>query len=540
LSKVELQSVNYLYPDQTVKALVEITLEIPPGSYVLIQGPTGCGKSTLLKCISGAVPEFYGGVYSGHVSLDGRRIDTLTAAERVAQIGFVAQDPEAQAVYSTVSHEVAFTLENIGVMADDMRWRVAEALEMVGMSGFEMARIQDLSGGQRQRVALASALVHQPRILVLDEPTSQLDPVSAEELFDILARLNSEFGQTIIISEHRVDRVYQDVHEVIHMENGRIVERRDPRKMAEILRKSRPAFIPSVARILPEDLPNLSVHELSGALARRTRETPTANRLVQSDSEPVTADAVALQKVSTRYSHGQPWVLDECSLRVPDARVTAVIGSNGAGKSTLLRVLAGLQKIQSGKIRFNQTLGAEDGQAFAYLPQNPNDLLSQETVRKELVYGMELRGVPERERQRRVDSVAQAFALSDLLERHPRDLSGGEKLRVAVSALLTTGQSGLLLDEPTRGLDAEQKRRLGKWLLSLQRTTLLATHDLDFAATYASRIVFLHRGKVVLSGTPRQVFSKALSFAPPIARAFRHHDPNIVCLKDAERAGWSD
>jgi energy-coupling factor transport system ATP-binding protein len=569
---IELKQLTYHYPDASVAAISDVSLTFHPGEWVLFQGPTGSGKSTLLRAIAGLCPAFHGGKIRGQVLVNGQSVEKMTASERVHTFGFVGQDPEAQNVYSTASREVAFALENLGVSAPEMEWRVAEALDVVGLSAAADRPVTQLSGGERQRLALAAALVHQPGILLLDEPTSQLDPVASEEWFDILRRLNEEWGITILMSEHRLDRAYRDVHRVIYLESGRVLCDDTPRNTARWLREHRPEAVPTLARLrdasltvsrtssqtssltangsdtVEVDTVCLTVREARSWLATRT----PSNRMNDIPGEPPEvaqqqAPFLSLRGITCTYPDLNRFALDECTLNIPRGRITAVIGPNGAGKSTLLRIFAGLQEVQEGVFggdllegQLKRKRAPQVGDPrVGYLPQNPNDMFSQESVERELYFSLQLRGIDGKTAEERVERALNAFDLSHLRHRYPRDVSGGERLRVALACLLIVEPELLLLDEPTRGFDALQKHGLGKVLKESARTVVVATHDMDFVAEFAHRVVFLHQGRVVLEGTPKQVFQKALYFAPAIARAARLLHPDVVSLTDAIKAGWA-
>ncbi|SFU86986.1 ABC transporter ATP-binding protein [Alicyclobacillus macrosporangiidus] len=582
--EVQVEGLTYTYPGAPTPALQEVSLTVPPGTWLLLHGDTGSGKSTLLKCLSGACPAFYGGTMAGRVRIGGLSPQAMSAAERVHRIGVVYQDPEAQQVHATVAREVAFTLENLGVPPREMGWRVAEALAMVGLSDRAGDPVASLSGGLRQRVALAAALVHQPGVLLLDEPASQIDPVAAEELWDVLRRLRDDFGLTLVMSEHRVDRLYGWVDQVAVLSRGRLVQLGPPREVAAWLREAHPDSAPVLARLWPaSDVPALTVREvrqrirqelrvpggegghLSGGEVGR-RKTPVAETVARTEagagaSRELEDIVIGVERAVVLYPPSEVRALDECTAGLVRGRVTALIGPNGAGKSTLLRVWAGLQPLASGRLtgvlgglrgdhppsrraRSRFRTAAANGETapparVAFLPQNPNDLLSQETVEEELGLSLRLQGADDARTREVVAEVARGFGIHPLLPRHPRDLSGGERMRVALAALAVAEPELLLLDEPTRGLDPAQKQALGRWLRTGGRTVAVATHDLEFVAEFADRVLFVDQGQVVLSGTPGEVFRAALWFAPVLARALRGVAPGILCLADAVAAGWA-
>ncbi|QSO48319.1 ABC transporter ATP-binding protein [Alicyclobacillus mengziensis] len=549
---------SYTYGGAKEQALRDISLAVEVGEWVVLQGITGSGKSTLLKTITGACPEFYGGTIVGTVAVTGRPVHQMSTAERLQTIGFVGQDPEAQSVYAAADREVAFALENLGTSEADMSWRVAEALELVGLSGSAHRLTSELSGGERQRLALAAALVHQPRILLLDEPTSQLDPLAAQDLLDHLRRLQHDFGMTIMLSEHRLDAVYSLADRVVYLDGGQVQFSGSAREAARWTRKHRLSQAPSLVRLFPNsDAPILSVREGRGRLETETsemlpfgaREESDSNstaelQIASSDEHPVEPASMSdrspflsVQKATVIYPGAATSALRSCSLTVPRGVITAVIGPNGSGKSTLLRLLAGLVKPGRGKV----VVHSRDARV-GYLPQKPSDLFSQLTVKEELRLGLKLQHRPETEIESRMQGVVQNLGMEDLLRRVPRDLSGGEQMRVAIASILMDDPTLLLLDEPTRGLDAKQKGRVGELLRSLTRqdvTIVLVSHDMELVADVAENVVFLFDGTSTLEGTARQVFAKALYFSPPVARVFRGFDDTVLSLSDAIRKGWA-
>jgi len=544
---VELTALSYTYPNETRPALQAVSFAVQAGEWVLLQGPTGCGKSTLLKCVTGACPNFYGGHIVGNVHIDGTLVHEMTDAARLAAVGFVDQDPETGSVYEDVSHEVAFALENLGVPPDEMRWRVGEALDAVGMAHVAHAALSTLSGGQRQRIAVAAALVHQPKVLLLDEPTSQLDPVAADEFFDVIRRLNEDFGLTIIMTEHRLDRAYAYVDRVAYMDAGRVVHSDRPRQMAKWLQMQVPDSAPLLARCFParQDEVCLTVREAKQAAARTFAQAVNIDKrgpaagsdAAQSRILPAppptqapSAAAVTLKRVSAAYPDSSNLALDTCNVRIAANRVTAVIGPNGSGKSTLLRVLAGLQRPVEGRV----TWAMPQAGAVGYLPQNPSDLFSQATVAEELRHACALAGAGTE-----VGEVMRTFALTPFAARNPRDLSGGERMQVALALVMAAHPRTLLLDEPTRGFDRPHREAFAALVKAQNVNTVIVTHDLDFVAEHADEVLFLVSGRVAMLGTPQEVFRNALFFSPVLSRVFRTVEPDVHSLSAAIARGWA-
>lgn len=537
---------SYTYGGAETKALREVSLTVDAGEWVVLQGITGSGKSTLLKTIIGACPEFYGGTIAGTVTVAGTPVHEMNAATRLQTIGFVGQDPEAQSVYFAADREVAFALENLGTSEADMPWRVAEALELVGLSEAAHRSTSELSGGERQRLALAAALVHQPKVLLLDEATSQLDPLASQDLLDRLRRLQHDFGMTIILSEHRLDAAYSLADRVVYLDGGQVKFSGTARQAAGWIGLHQRRQAPSLSRLFPElDAPILSVREgrryletsagegKSGCVQQKDTTPPEKHPAASKDVLPL----ITVDKVTVVYPRADKPALRECSLRVPGGAVTAVIGPNGSGKSTLLRLLAGLIKPGRGRVVFHNR-----DVRVGYLPQKPSDLFSQLTVRDELRLGLKLQRRSETEIEARTQSVVHDLAMGDLLSRAPRDLSGGEQMRVAIASVLMDEPTVLLLDEPTRGLDAQQKERVGELLQMLTGqgvTILVVSHDMELIADVAEHVIFLFGGQASLEGGARQVFAKALYFSPPVARVFRGFDDTVLSLSDAIQKGWA-
>ena len=545
MDAIDIAGLTVTYPDATNPALTDITLRIPEGVWALLQGPTGSGKSTLLQCLSGACPTFTGGHLRGSVRIFGQPIQSLPCGERVRMLGVVAQDPSAQGVYNHVSHEVAFTLENVGVAARDMPWRVAEVLDAVGLSAKRDAPLTSLSGGERQRVALAAALVHQPRLLLLDEPTSQLDPLAATEFLDLVHRLQQEFGLTVVMSEHRIDRIYPLVDAVVVLNAGHIRQQATPSSTAQYLRSDWPSQAPVLARLHanPPLLSSAQVRGASEALVAARKARPMADAPGDGDSRPDSQEAaIRLSRLEADY--GDVPVLSDFQATIAQRRMTAVIGANGAGKSTLLKVLAGLVPIRAGRVDGSLITGTLRRNCLTlsqvgYLPQNSDELLAQETVAEELTLPLKLLRLEPTERARRVAEGLTQFGLRHLAERHPRDLSGGERLLVALASILAQRPKLLLLDEPTRGIDRDVRDMLAHTLRSFDGTVVMATHDMEFVADTADDVLVLASGQVVHSGSPHRVFAEALWFAPTMARALRTIDAQAVSLRTAIERGWA-
>ena len=503
---LRVDAVSFRYPDAARPALVDVTLEIEEGTFALAVGPTGAGKSTFLRVANGLVPHFTGGAFTGRVFAAGR--DTLAYPPRALAdaVAFVPQDPGASFVLDRVEEELAYGMENLGVDPAHMRRRVEEMLDLLDIEPLRARSVRSISGGERQRVAIAAALAAGPRILVLDEPTSQLDPQGAEHVFAALQRLVHDQGMTVILAEHRLERVAGQVDLALGFDEGRVTAG-DP---AAVIRRL--ALGPPVARLGrlvgwdPVPLTVRDARRLAGALPERLRArgpTPGDTR-------------VELRRLSAR--HGDAPALHDVDLTAGEGEIVAVMGRNGAGKTTLLRSIAGVHAPASGSVRVGGRT-PRPGVDAALCPQEPESVLFSDTVADEVAVTLKARGIDDV----RPETLLAELGVAELADRHPRDLSAGQRLLVATAAIAAGRAPVLLLDEPTRGLDPEAKERLARFLRSHAAdggTALFATHDVELAAAVATRVVMLAGGEVIADGDPAAVLGDSHVFAPQMTRAF--------------------
>ncbi len=533
---IEHSHVTYTYPEQPAPALADLSLHIEPGEFVLVVGPSGAGKSTFLRTLNGLVPHFYGGRWAGRVVVCGR--DPLVAGPRgmAELVGFVFQDPEAQFVVDTVEDELAFAMENFALPQATMRKRVEEVLDQMGIAHLRQRRISTLSGGEKQRVAIAAVLALQPSVLVLDEPTSQLDPQAAEEVLVALRHLNEDLGLTVILSEHRLERVIQYADRVLYLPAAGAPALLDtPRAVAAQLPLV-PPLIELGRRLGWQPLP-LTIKEGRGHARGLVLRNGGASSM-QEPAAPPGQPVVALQDVCYAYDGQQ--ALRGVNLEIKEGEFVAVMGRNGSGKSTLLKHVAGLLKPDQGQVVVagkdtRQVPLEEIIRHVGYVPQHPGALLFQERLADELAFtrrGHRLPPDPAADR-----ALLERLGLAALAERHPRDLSGGEQQRAALAAVLVAQPEIILLDEPTRGLDYAQKQSLADMLKGLKRegqTIIMATHDVELVAICADRVVLLGEGEVVVEGPARTVMSDSQVFASQINKLFR--DPRFLVVEDVLRA----
>lgn len=514
---IQLTHFSYFYPHHSTPAVSNLNLHIQAGEFVLLVGESGAGKSTLLRVFNGLVPHFTGGQVQGQATVGGYSV-VQDGPQKLSQVvGFVFQNPEAQAVLDVVEAEIAFGLEQANFPPAEMRLRVEEVLSLLDLTHLRDRPLVQLSGGERQRVAIAAVLALRPQILVLDEPTSQLDPQAAEELLNALVRLNEDLGLTIILAEHRLERVLRYVDRLLVLEKGQLVAD-GPVQEALPAVKIVPPLV-ELARHLGWSPVPLSIKE-GQKLARQwvgAGSTPAE----RTGSKPAGEKRLEIEQLQVNYA--QP-VLKNFSLTLHAGEIVALMGRNGAGKSSLLKALVNLLPHQQGSVRLNgvKTAGqttAQLCQTMAYLPQNPDDLLFADTVLEELQITWRNHGLPGHPPA----GLLTHLGLAGLEQAYPRDLSVGQRQRVALAAILVTNPRLILLDEPTRGLDYSAKLALIDLWRTWQKegkTVLVVTHDVELVAQVADRVVILSQGEIIAEGRPAEVLTASPLFAPQIAKLF--------------------
>jgi energy-coupling factor transport system ATP-binding protein len=516
---IRFEQVTLTYPDALAPTLRDVDLHVPEGELCLVVGRTGSGKSTLLRAVNGLVPHFTGGLLAGRVTVGGRDTATHPPRELADIVGVVGQDPQAGFVTDVVEDELAYGMESLGLAPDLMRRRVEETLDLLGLADLRSRPLATLSGGQRQRVAIGSVLTAHPAVLVLDEPTSALDPPAAEEVLAALQRLVHDLGLTVLLAEHRLERVVQYADRLVHVPGaGAPLEVGLP---ADVLASS-PVAPPVVelgrlAGWTPLPLSIRDARRQAGDLRRRLAHAPHTVR----DPLPTPGEEVVTTcDLGVRY--GPIIALRDVSLSVRRGEVVALMGRNGAGKSTLLRALTGLARPSAGAVRVvdSDPAALAPRQLVArvgLVPQEAGDLLYAETVAAECSAADRDAGAPAGTARALLDRLVPG--LTD--GAHPRDLSEGQRLGLVLAIVLTGSPPLVLLDEPTRGLDYAAKRRLVAMLRQLAReghAIVLATHDVELAAAVSSRTIVLADGEVVVDGPTPQVVVGSPAFAPQVAK----------------------
>ncbi len=514
---IRFEQVTFTYPGAARPTLLGVDVTIPEGELCLVVGRTGSGKSTLLRAVNGLVPRFTGGHLAGSVRVAGRRTEDHPPRDLADLVGVVGQDPAAGFVTDTVEDELAYAMENLGIAADVMRRRVEDTLDLLGLHELRNRPLLTLSGGQQQRVAIGSVLTTSPRVLVLDEPTSALDPAAAEEVLAALTRLVHDVGITVLVAEHRLERVVQYADRIIYLPGGGA-----PIEIGE------PAAVMATSPVAPPVV----------ELGRRAGWTPLpltirdARRVASSLRDrlalvtpPSAAPRTGVVLATVRGLHaayGPVTALRGVDLDVRAGEVLAVMGRNGAGKSTLLAHLVGLRAPQAGRVELSGQVPHELSPAAAIrligmVPQDAGLLLNADTVQAEC---------DTNDHDAHLDAGTTRATLDRLVpgiegESHPRDLSEGQRLSLALAVVLAAEPPIVVLDEPTRGLDYEAKERLISMLGELTATghaVVLATHDVEVVARVADRVVVLADGEVVADGPAREVVSHSPIFAPQVAK----------------------
>ncbi|MEK3795864.1 ATP-binding cassette domain-containing protein [Paenibacillus sp. FSL R7-0204] len=539
------QQLSFRYPEEDRDTLHELSFVIEEGEFVVLCGPSGSGKTTLLRHLKRELAPV--GSSSGTLTYKGQPLSGLPAAVAAGEIGMVFQNPDAQIVMDTVWHELAFSMENLGLPPAVMRTRLAEICGLFGLEPLLYRPVHELSGGQKQLMNLASVLLLQPKVLLLDEPTSQLDPVAAREFIMALQRLNEEMAVTVIISEHRLEEVLPLADRVLMLEDGKLLADAAPRLFARQTGSgaltSAGRYLPAASRLYlslspeadsaaPENIP-LTVRE-----GRRWLHSLMAGTDAAAGAELVNnlnraaASLLTCREVSFRYEKEGREVLRKLSLTLKQGELLAVMGGNGAGKSTLLHVLNGLMKPQRGKIELAK------GKTTGLLAQNPLLYFSYDTVAEELQHMGSYAGLSPEAAASRIEALLEVFQLREVLQSHPHDLSGGQQQQTALAMMLLMKPDILLLDEPTKGLDPAAKDRLAGLLQQLRGqgiSILIVTHDVEFAAKHATRCALLFDGGITAEGTPAEFFSSNYFYTTAVNRMVRDWLPQALTIEDVIR-----
>ena len=526
-----LEHFSFTYPQQRRRALDDVSLTVRPGQFWVLCGPSGCGKSTLLRqCKSVLTPH---GAAEGGIFFEGVPLQDVPNRRQSSEIGFVLQSPEHQVVTDKVWHELAFGMESLGFDTPSIRRRVAEMASFFGIQDWFYKDVDQLSGGQKQLLSLASVMVLQPKVLILDEPTSQLDPIAASEFLQTLGRINRELGTTVILTEHRLEEALPLATDAAVLDGGRLLCTGTPSEVGRQLRdRGHGMFLamPAAMRVwasVRSDAPcPVTVRE--GRDFLRLWSNDHTLRPLPEEARPAWGEPVLEGRgLFFRYEPGLPDVVKGLDITVRRGEFMALLGGNGAGKTTSLHLLSGALTPQRGEVKRTGRIGA--------LPQNPQALFVKKTVRDDLYEVFDGQRIDPALKERRIAQAVSLCRLTELLDRHPYDLSGGEQQRAALCKVLLLDPEILLLDEPTKGLDAEFKQELASILRELTAggvTILMVSHDVEFCARYAHRCALFFDGSIVTEGAPRAFFSGNSFYTTSADRMARELCPGAVTPED--------
>lgn len=533
VEKFKIKNLIFSYPNSKKTALNDINLTVNQGEFVTICGKSGCGKSTLLRHLKPILTPH--GKTSGEIYFNGKSIYDLSDREQAENIGFVMQNPDNQIVTDKVWHELVFGLESLGINSAEIRAKAAEMASFFGIQNWFYENVANLSGGQKQILNLASVMIMNPTLLLLDEPASQLDPISAHDFFTMLERINAELGVTIILSEHNLSEVFPLSDKVVVMEDGKITAENTPYKIGEELKQnSMFAALPTPTKIyysLGNNSGNCPITIRDGHKWLEKQQINEHFEFKAEKNRINTKPILELKDVWFRYEKNSDDILKGLSFKVHENEFYAIVGGNGVGKSTALSVISKINKPYRGKVFIN------DDTKVAVMPQNPQSLFLKKSVLEELydtVFDVE-----KEKRKNEIEYVIKLCELDNLLENHPYDLSGGEQQRVALAKMLLRKPDLLVLDEPTKGLDACFKRKLATILKSLQKngmTVLMVTHDIEFCAEYADICAMFFDGKIVSEAPPRKFFAENNFYTTSAKRMADGIIENAVLDKDIIRA----
>ena len=513
---IELKQVSFYYPEGVTPALTQIDLAVPAGGFVLVCGPSGSGKSTLLKHMKSSQIPF--GKGTGELLFKGKDLETMELGESARSIGFVGQNPDNQIVTDTVWHELAFGLENLGVPVEEIRKRTAETAQYFGMTEWFRQPVEALSGGQKQMLNLASVMVMQPEVLILDEPTAQMDPIGARRFFHTLKGLQQEIGTTIILSEQRLEEVMPLAQDLVYMEKGQIEAQGPVQESLKILAdyekiKNKPLAMetsfPVALRVYMKS--REKEEETVPVSVGQGRQWLSGKRVVTSEHKEAyeeTENVITVQGVDFSYEKGKK-VLEHLDWQVKKGSIYGLLGGNGAGKTTLMKLICGILKPRRGKIKTGGTV--------RYLVQNPLSIFTEITAEDELAVccGRDAEAV---------DVMLEKMELTEFREQNPLDLSGGQQQRLALGKVLLTKPEILLLDEPTKGMDGDFKVKFGDMLGKLKKqgiTTVLVSHDMEFCAEYATHCGLMFDREIISGGPTREFFAENVYYTTAAARMTR-------------------
>ncbi len=541
MAQFEIKNLSFTYPLTKKQAIKNVDLNIEQGEYIVVCGKSGCGKTTLLRLLKPTIAPK--GKIQGEILFNKKNIGSLELREQSQNIGFVMQNPDTQIVTDKVWHELAFGLENLGLKNDIINLKVAEMAAYFGISSWFDKNVNELSGGQKQLLNLASVMLMNPQVLILDEPTSQLDPIAAENFLNAVDKINKELGVTVIICEHRLEEVFPQADRVVVMDNGEIISDCSPREIGKDLR-NQPALIqlsaPAAMKVFAETggigLCPLTVREGRKWLKDNIKQFKNITRI---ESQIKKDYAVSLKNICFAYGKHEKDIIKNLSLDIPNGSIFALLGANAAGKSTLIKIMSGILKPYNGGIKIDgKKIEKYKGNSLyknnlAVLPQAVQTLFTANTVAAELADAD----------KSDIDRICKLTQIEDILSSHPFDISGGEQQRAALAKVLLTNPKILIADEPTKGMDGEYKLEFAKILKELKNqgcTVIIVSHDVEFCAEHADFCAMLFDGRIAAAKPAHSFFDQnrfyttsASRMANGIINGAVTKEDIVECLKDA-------
>ena len=545
MESFKVENLSFIYPVRSDKALCNINFTVNQGEFVLICGKSGCGKTTLLRLLKSSLSPF--GNMDGNIYFNGKLLADCDTKEQASEIGFVMQNPDNQIVTDKVWHELAFGLESLGIEQNEIRARVSEMASFFGIQNWFYKNVTELSGGQKQLLNLASVMVMSPSVLILDEPTSQLDPIATGEFLKTLEKINRELGVTAILTEHHLEDAFPLADRVFVMDNGKIVADGTPKNVGKILKDidhDMYKALPTPMRVHacienPLQCP-ITVRDGRKWLSEYSKEnTLNANLIPKDKKKEITDVVIEVKDAWFRYEKELPDVVKGFNLSVNKGEMFCIVGGNGTGKTTALSLISVLNKPYRGYVKIkgesvSKINNLYDG-LLGVLPQNPQSLFVKKTVYLDLMEIFTQKELTREEKEEKVHNIAVLCRIEDLLESHPYDLSGGEQQRTALAKMLLMEPEILLLDEPTKGMDAHFKEEFADILMDLKAngvTIIMVSHDIEFCAEYADRCGLMFDGNITSQGAPREFFKGKSFYTTSANRMARAMLPDAVLTED--------
>ncbi len=545
MESFKVENLSFAYPNRTDRALKNINFKVNQGEFVLVCGKSGCGKTTLLRLLKSTLAPF--GEINGNIYFNGKILAEYDTKEQAAGIGFVMQNPDNQIVTDKVWHELAFGLESLGYKQNEIRARVSEMASFFGIQTWFYKKVTELSGGQKQLLNLASVMVMQPSVLILDEPTSQLDPIAAGEFLKTIEKINRELGTTVILTEHRLEDAFPLADRVIVMDNGAIIADEAPGKVGSILKEQNHDMykaLPTPVRVHGE-VTNTLLCPLTVREGRAWLEEYSKGNTLNADAIPgdslgdKTDRIIEIKDAWFRYDKELPDVVKGLNISINKGELFCLVGGNGTGKTTALSIIAGVNTPYRGDVfikgqSVSKIKSLYDG-LLGVLPQNPQSVFVKKTVYLDLMEILSEKKLTKEEKEQKVDNISVLLRIENLSDSHPYDLSGGEQQRVALAKILLMEPEILLLDEPTKGMDAHFKEEFADVLLNLKEngvTIIMVSHDIEFCAEYADRCALMFDGSITSEDTPREFFKGKNFYTTSANRMARTRLPDAVLAED--------